>query len=81
MVVTVENIDRIRFRSFVNPLYRDTTVSRYLSDKSLKAYATIPNGFMGKSNLPLLGRSSLCFNAIERDSMSTHVHGFSFLPA
>ena len=31
---------------------------------------------MGKSNLPLLG-----FNAIERDSMSTHVHGFSFLPA
>ena len=37
MVVTVENIDRIRFRSFVNPLYRDTTVSRYLSDKSLKA--------------------------------------------
>ena len=66
----------VRFRSFVDPLYRDTTVSRYLSYKSLKAYATIPNGFMGKSNLPLLG-----FNAIERDSMSTHVHGFSFLPA
>ena len=52
---------RIRFRSFVDPLNRDTTVSRYLSYKSLKAYATIPNGFMGKSNLPLLG-----FNAIER---------------
>ena len=33
MVVTVENVDRIRFRSFLNPLYRDTTVSRYLSDK------------------------------------------------
>ena len=42
-----KRVDRIRFRSFVNPLYRDTTVSRYLSDKSLKAYATIPNGFMG----------------------------------
>ena len=37
---------RIRFRSFVDPLYRDTTVSRYLSYKSLKAYATIPNGFI-----------------------------------
>ena len=41
---------RIRFRSFVDPLYRDTTVSRYLSYKSLRVYATIPNGFMGKSN-------------------------------
>ena len=36
---------------------------------------------MGKSNLPLLGRSSPCFNAIERDSMSTHIHGLSFLSA
>ena len=41
---------RIRFRGFVDPLYRDTTVSRYLSYKSLRVYATIPNGFMGKSN-------------------------------
>lgn len=47
MVVTVENIDRIRFRSFVNPLYRDITVSRYLSDRGLKACAAVPNGFMG----------------------------------
>ena len=36
---------------------------------------------MGKSNLPLLDRSSRYFNAIERDSLSTHTHGFSFLRA
>ena len=69
----------------MNPLYRDTTVSRNLSYESLIgliliAYATILNGFTGKSNLPLLGRSSHCFK-IEGDSMSTHVRGFSFLLA
>ena len=41
----------------------------------------MPNGFMGNSSLPLLGRSSSCFNATEGCSTSTYVHRFSFLPA
>ena len=67
---------KIKISSWTIQLFRER-----LSHKSVKAYATIPKGFKSNSCLPLLHRSSSCFNAMEGDSMITYVHGFSFLLA
>ena len=62
-------------------IYQSFTRHEHLQDIQLfrerlsaKAYAPIPNAFMGNAILLLLNRSSRCVNAIEGDSMCRYIH-------